>query len=78
MKRYKNFVLFVSLAVLIVLAVSFGLFPLLKLQQVAQPDYFPTQGWKTSKPEEQGWDSAKLAEGLLAMREQKSISTVCS
>jgi len=71
MKRHKNFILFVSLAVLIVLALAFGLFPLLKSQQVSQPDYFPTQGWKTSTPEEQGWDSVKLAEGLLAMREQE-------
>ena len=33
------------------------------------PDYWPTAGWKTSTPEEQGFDSAKLAEGLLAIRD---------
>ena len=30
----------------------------------APPDYWPTQGWQSSKPEEQGIDSVKLAEGL--------------
>jgi CubicO group peptidase (beta-lactamase class C family) len=36
---------------------------------VPTPDYWPTQGWQTSTPEEQGMDSAKLAEGLLAIRD---------
>jgi len=31
--------------------------------------YFPTKGWHTSTPEEQGFDSVKLAEGLQAMRD---------
>ncbi len=35
---------------------------------VLQPDYWPTDGWKTSTPEERGLDSAKLAEGLSAIR----------
>ena len=35
------------------------------------PDYWPTAGWRTSTPEEQGLDSSKLADALLAMREQK-------
>ena len=30
---------------------------------------WPTAGWRTSTPEEQGIDSAKLAEGLLAIRQ---------
>ena len=34
------------------------------------PDYWPTENWQTSTPEEQGIDSAKLAEGLLEMREK--------
>ena len=33
-------------------------------------DYWPTTDWRTSTPEEQGIDSAKLAEGLLEMREK--------
>jgi len=36
-----------------------------------QPSYWPTQGWQTSTPEEQGFDSARLAEGLLAMRDNQ-------
>ncbi len=32
------------------------------------PTYWPTHGWHTNTPEEQGFDSAKLAEGLQAMR----------
>ncbi len=37
--------------------------------QVPQASYFPTQGWHTSTPEAQGFDSAKVAEGLQAMRD---------
>lgn len=36
-----------------------------------QPDYWPTQGWRSSTPEEQGFDSAKLAEGLQSIRDQQ-------
>ena len=32
--------------------------------QVPAPDYWPTNGWRTSTPEQQGLDSAKLAQGL--------------
>jgi len=32
--------------------------------QVPAPDYWPTEGWRISTPEQQGFDSAKLAEGL--------------
>jgi CubicO group peptidase (beta-lactamase class C family) len=34
------------------------------------PDYWPTKGWKSCTPEEQGLDSAKLAEGLQTIREK--------
>jgi CubicO group peptidase (beta-lactamase class C family) len=37
--------------------------------EVPAPSYWPTQSWRTSTPEEQGFDSAKLAEGLQAMRD---------
>lgn len=48
------------------------------LQSIAQqmppsppPTYWPTQGWQsTTTPEEEGFDSAKLAEALLTIREQ--------
>jgi len=35
-----------------------------------EPAYWPTQEWKSSTPEEQGIDSAKLAEGLQTIREK--------
>ena len=31
---------------------------------VPAPDYWPTDGWRTSTPEEQGYDSEKLAQAL--------------
>jgi CubicO group peptidase (beta-lactamase class C family) len=37
-------------------------------QALPSPDYWPTQAWRTSTPEAQGLDSARLAEGLLAIR----------
>jgi CubicO group peptidase (beta-lactamase class C family) len=37
--------------------------------EVPSASYFPTQGWHTSTPEEQGFDSVKVAEGLQAMRD---------
>jgi len=39
------------------------------LQQFSTSTYWPTQGWRTSTPEEQGFDSAKLAEGLQVIRQ---------
>ncbi len=38
--------------------------------QVPEPDYWPTDGWRTSTPEEQGLDSEKLAQGLLTLQEK--------
>lgn len=35
------------------------------------PENWPTNGWKTSTPEEQGMDSAKLAEMLISINLQK-------
>ncbi len=35
------------------------------------PDYWPTNSWRTSTPEEQGFDSAKLAQGLRSLREKQ-------
>jgi CubicO group peptidase (beta-lactamase class C family) len=39
-------------------------------EQISTPTYWPTHAWRSSTPEEQGFDSAKLAEALLTMREQ--------
>ena len=45
--------------------------PSLTPEQVSTQPYWPTQGWRTSTPEEQGFDSAKLAEGLQALQETR-------
>jgi CubicO group peptidase (beta-lactamase class C family) len=37
--------------------------------QVPAPEYWPTNGWQTSTPEQQGFDSAKLAKGIQALQE---------
>lgn len=68
--RTRNIVigLFTAL-VLIVLAI-------MVIPRVIEPDrmstetYWPTQGWQTSTPEEQGFDSGKLADGLDAIQEK--------
>ena len=41
--------------------------------QADEPDYWPTEGWRVSPPEAQGLDSEKLADGLLAIREQNTM-----
>jgi CubicO group peptidase (beta-lactamase class C family) len=38
--------------------------------QVPEPDYWPTTGWRTSTPEEQGYDSEELAAGLQDIQEK--------
>jgi len=58
----------IAVAILAVLAIV--LIPkLVKPEQVSTQTYWPTQGWRTSTPEEQGFDSTKLAEGLQAIQE---------
>ena len=39
--------------------------------RVAAPDYWPTDGWRTSSPEEQGFDSAKLAQAVQSLHEKQ-------
>ncbi len=39
-------------------------------RQREAPASWPTEGWRSGTPEEQGFDSAKLAQALLAMRER--------
>jgi CubicO group peptidase (beta-lactamase class C family) len=52
------------LSVTLIVAVALGLLPSVQAQQVSTPDYWPTEGWRTSTPEEQGMDSEKLLEIL--------------
>jgi len=40
------------------------------VSQVPEPDYWPTDSWQSAPPETQGIDSEKLAELLLAIREE--------
>ncbi len=59
----------------LILAVLVALFVLLnpRLRGPAEapaPAYWPTKGWQSSTPEEQGIDSGKLADALLTIREK--------
>src|SRR5512140_632217 len=38
------------------------------LPSLPAPDYWPTDGWQATTPEEQGFDSLKLTEGLAAIQ----------
>jgi CubicO group peptidase (beta-lactamase class C family) len=53
------------IAVVILAVLAIVLIPkLTKLDQESTQTYWPTKAWRTSTPEEQGFDSVKLAEGL--------------
>jgi CubicO group peptidase (beta-lactamase class C family) len=41
-----------------------------KLPDLPAPDYWPTNGWRTTPPEQQGLDSARLAEGIQAIHDK--------
>lgn len=71
MKRYG----LLALGAALILAVFVALFVLLNPRLrgpagVPAPAYWPTQGWRSSTPEEQGIDSGKLADALLTIREK--------
>jgi CubicO group peptidase (beta-lactamase class C family) len=58
------------LAVVILIVLAIVLIPrLLNPEQVSIQTYWPTQDWRISTPEEQGFDSTKLAEGLQALQD---------
>ena len=57
------------LAALVTMAVL--IYPRLRVaQDAAAPPYWPTQGWRSVTPEGLGFDSAKLANALLTIREK--------
>jgi CubicO group peptidase (beta-lactamase class C family) len=58
-----------AIIALFLLAVP-GCSPSRKAASGAAPVEWPTAGWRTGLPEEFGFDSAKLAEGLLAIRKK--------
>ena len=41
-----------------------------KIPDLPAPDYWPTNGWRTTTPEQQGLDSAKLAAGIQAIHDK--------
>ena len=41
--------------------------------QTAQETYWPTEGWRTTAPEDQGMDSERLAEMLARVREGRIL-----
>ena len=61
-------ILLAAAALVVLAALTFVIwkFTLGASPKIPEADYWPTQGWLTSTPEEQGLDSAKLAEGLRA------------
>ena len=70
-KRTKPLVLAGVLVVGALVVVAVVIYPRLCIsQEVAAPPYWPTQGWQSVTPEEQGFDSARLANMLLTIREK--------
>jgi hypothetical protein len=58
-------------AVVAVVLLAIVIIPgLLNSKQVPDQALWPTQGWRSSTPEEQGFDSAILADGLLTLQER--------
>jgi len=58
------------IVVAVVAAAGYGIYEATKPTPTPTPTYWPTQGWRTSTPEEQGFDSAKLTEGLQAIQQK--------
>ncbi len=70
LKWNSRWILGGALALAVVALLALVLVPRLRgPQQPPAPDYWPTQGWRSSTPEAQGIYSDKLAELLLAIRE---------
>lgn len=60
-----------TIIIAIVAVAIVGVIAYILLSKPAEETYYPTQGWRTSTPEEQGMDSAVLADMLDAVREQE-------
>ncbi len=71
LKGRKPLVLAGALVLAAVVTLAVVIYPRLRgSQEVAAPPYWPTQGWRSVTPEGQGFDSAKLANALLTIREK--------
>jgi CubicO group peptidase (beta-lactamase class C family) len=62
----------IAVVILAVLAIVLIL-KFTKLDQESTQAYWPTKDWRTSTPEEQGFDSVKLAEGLQNLQKNKTL-----
>ncbi|NLF77931.1 MAG: serine hydrolase [Chloroflexi bacterium] len=60
-------------SVLVIAALALAIVPFAGAQEGGEPDYWPTEGWRTSTPEEQGMDSAELA-GFIATFSQPQFN----
>lgn len=60
---------FLALGIVVILAVFVVIPWLREAQRPADPPYWPTTGWQTNLPEEQGINSDKLADLVLTIRE---------
>jgi CubicO group peptidase (beta-lactamase class C family) len=75
----KKWIVALCLSALLILVLIL-LFPLVRFftaglrEPIAAPapDYWPTEGWRTSTPEEQGFDSEKLARGLQSLQNEQA------
>lgn len=77
-KQKTTIAILVSLVVIIVLIIKGIYFPIKDAgtQTRAQNDYFPTDDWRTSTPEEQGIDSGKLANMLQRIENFSGIRSI--
>lgn len=69
--------------IIVVVLLALVVIPWLRgAESPSAPAYWPTTGWQSSTPEAQGIDSDKLAQALLAMREQNvqihSLLLICN
>lgn len=60
-------------AVVVMITIGVIFIPRLVNSGGSSEDYWPTDGWQTSTPEEQGFDSVKLAEGLQGLKDKKIL-----
>ncbi len=65
-----------ALTLLIVLAGGLASCALGSALPAGTGEYWPTEGWRSVTPESKGFDSAKLAEGLLAIRDNLPVNSV--
>ncbi len=73
-KGGKPLVLAGVLVLVALVTLALLVYPRLRVApEVAAPAYWPTQGWRTVTPEEQGFDSARLANALLTIREKNIL-----